>query len=168
MDFFKEKIIKRKLSFNNIILQGLIMLAASFVIVFSFFYLSVFAAFITLAAGFGAWYLITSFNTEYEYIVTNGEIDVDKIIARRRRARMITVKASEFEIFAPLNDKYKNYNNSSYKAKLDFGSGNTENQKYFAVFNSRKHGGKVFMIFEPSDEMIENFKVYNPKNVFMN
>lgn len=41
---------------------------------------------------YGGYILITNMSVEYEYIVTNGEMDIDKIIAKRRRKRLITVK----------------------------------------------------------------------------
>ena len=39
----------------------------------------------------GAIWLLGSFGIEYEYIITNNEMDIDKIIGRRKRKRMITV-----------------------------------------------------------------------------
>jgi hypothetical protein len=43
------------------------------------------------------WLLFQSTFIEYEYIVTNNELDVDKIIARKRRKRLITVKIDKAE-----------------------------------------------------------------------
>lgn len=43
-------------------------------------------------------------SVEYEYIVTNGEMDIDKIIAKRRRKRLITVNARTFERFGPFKE----------------------------------------------------------------
>ena len=44
------------------------------------------------------------FNVEYEYIVTNGELDIDRIIARRGRKRMINIKTNAYELIAPYDD----------------------------------------------------------------
>ncbi|UKI37385.1 MAG: DUF6106 family protein [Clostridiales bacterium] len=41
---------------------------------------------------YGAYILITHFNVEYEYILTNGDIDIDKIIAKKKEKK-------SFELF---------------------------------------------------------------------
>ncbi len=46
----------------------------------------------------GVW-LISGMNVEYEYIVTNNELDIDKIIGRRKRKRMITLDLSKANDF---------------------------------------------------------------------
>ena len=56
---------------------------------------------ILCGACYGAYWLISGMNIEYEYILTNGEIDVDKIIAQRKRKRLITVNVKTFEAFRP-------------------------------------------------------------------
>ncbi|MBQ7131547.1 MAG: hypothetical protein IJO29_03160 [Oscillospiraceae bacterium] len=70
--------------------------------------------FILWMLGIGAIYLgyriYTSTYVEYEYIVTGNELDIDKIIAQRKRERLITVKLSKFksisrsEEFEPSDD----------------------------------------------------------------
>ena len=47
---------------------------------------------ITIGAVYLGYYLVTSLNIEYEYILTNGEVDFDKITAQRSRKRLISVK----------------------------------------------------------------------------
>lgn len=39
----------------------------------------------------GAYYIIGGMYIEYEYIFTNGELDVDKIMGQRKRKRLITI-----------------------------------------------------------------------------
>lgn len=41
---------------------------------------------------YGTYYLLSGMNIEYEYIFTNGEIDIDKIIAKRKRVHLVTIK----------------------------------------------------------------------------
>ena len=99
MDSYCEYIVKKKNGGKELAIQALIVVAA----------LAVFALFMVLGAvipnfsmittllAFGALYggyrLITNMNVEYEYIVTNGEMDIDKIIAKRSRKRLLTVNA---------------------------------------------------------------------------
>ncbi|MCL2698172.1 MAG: hypothetical protein FWE74_08845 [Oscillospiraceae bacterium] len=51
-----------------------------------------------------AWLLFQGTFVEYEYIVTNSELDVDKIIARKRRKRLITIKIDKAEEWGEYSD----------------------------------------------------------------
>ena len=104
MDVFVEHMVKRRPTGKDIFLMSLYALLAVIVFVFGVFFtgpllgpFSFVGAFIGVAALFGAYYLISNMNIEYEYIVTNGEIDVDKIMAKRRRKRLLTANARTFE-----------------------------------------------------------------------
>ena len=44
-----------------------------------------------------AYFLASKLNVEYEYSITNGEVDIDAIIAQKMRQRIITFKAAEIE-----------------------------------------------------------------------
>lgn len=48
----------------------------------------------------GVW-LLGNFNIEYEYILTNNDLDIDKVIGKRKRKRMISLDVSTAEAFAP-------------------------------------------------------------------
>jgi hypothetical protein len=50
------------------------------------------------------WLLFQGTFVEYEYIVTNNELDVDKIIARKRRKRLITVRIDKSEEWGEYSD----------------------------------------------------------------
>ena len=47
-----------------------------------------------------AYRINTSFDVEYEYILTNGELDIDKITNKRRRKRLMTIHCKSFTAFA--------------------------------------------------------------------
>ena len=46
---------------------------------------------------FGAFKLSTLFNVEYEYIITNGTLDIDKITNRSARKRILTLSFLRFQ-----------------------------------------------------------------------
>ena len=89
MDIYLENIVKKKkdkkdiLKIVGIILAGFIF--SDLVILLSFLISFLRAISVILFAGvwFGVYWLISSWNLEFEYSVTNGEIDVDSIISRR-------------------------------------------------------------------------------------
>lgn len=166
MDVFIEKIVQKKKDLKDIALSVLIWIAAVIISFIAIMFLSSFGVLIAGGAMYGAWYLTTSFSLEFEYILTNGEIDVDKIIARRKRKRIITVNSRQFEIFAPYIQKYQNeYNSQTIKEKIYALSSIDSPDAYFAIFD-HKETGKTLLVFEPDERMINNFKTLNPRRVF--
>ena len=162
MDVFCEYIVKVKKNPVELTISALgIILAVSLLGFSLFFFFTPFSSFVLLIdAGvvYGAYILITHFNVEYEYILTNGDIDIDKIIAKRKRKRVLSFSTKEFEIVAP----YKQGEN--YTNVLDLGTRNYENA-YYAVFS--KDGQKKTLVFNPPQKMIEAMKTYSPRTVHL-
>ena len=160
MDVFCEYIVKVKKNPVELTISALGIILAVILLGFSLFFLfTPFSSFVLLMdAGvvYGAYILITHFNVEYEYILTNGDIDIDKIIAKRKRKRVLSFSTKEFEIVAP----YKQGEN--YTNVLDLGTRNYENA-YYAVFS--KDGQKKTLVFNPPQKMIEAMKTYSPRTV---
>ena len=166
MDSYCEYIVKKKNGGKELTIQALIVVAA----------LAVFALFMVLGAvipnfsmittllAFGALYggyrLITNMNVEYEYIVTNGEMDIDKIIAKRSRKRLLTVNARTFERFGPFKETdhaSENYANRVYACSTPNDPG-----CYYAVLNHQTMG-HILLVFTPNDNVLNNLKTYIPK-----
>lgn len=101
-----------------------------------------------LILGGGVW-LLGSFNIEYEYIITNNEMDIDKIIGRRKRKRMITVDISSAEEFAP----YPADHDVAADATVHAYSG-SETDAYYLVVNHSGYG-RVKLIFNPNERIRE-------------
>ena len=108
--------------------------------------------------------LLASMEIEYEYILTNGELDVDKITNRKRRKRLITVHSKTFIEFGKA-DKQKDFTDKEKEySKIIDASGHSEIFcDYYAVFF--KNGQKVKLIFNPTGKMIDVFKFYAPRVV---
>lgn len=169
MDVFLEYIVPRKkgtkeiLKIVGIMLAMLILLTVSAILIIT----PLSGISFLLAAGvvYGAYYLISGQNVEYEYIVTNGEIDVDRIINRRKRKRIITVHSRTFDIVAPVGSpEHKGEENASVTQVIDASSGSDNGKAYYAIFS--KDGQRFKLIFEPTEKMLEVFKTFVPRNVF--
>lgn len=96
----------------------------------------------------GIW-LLSGVNVEYEYILTNNELDVDKIIGRRKRKRMITVdvsKAAEFGEFPPAEDVEAD-------VTVHATTGTQKDARYLLAEHAGY--GKVKIIFNPNERMRE-------------
>lgn len=109
MDTYVEFIVKKKKDFKDYLVWAG---ACIFAFICSFVVLSIPALapyvvilfWLLVGIGYVAYRIITSRNIEFEYTVTNGELDIDKIINRKRRKRILTVDTKSFERFEPVNE----------------------------------------------------------------
>jgi len=170
MDTFMEKLVtKRKVFTDNLITTGivfgtliLIMLVLSIKVITQ---LGI-GMFLAVGLGYLAYRLITSRNIEYEYIVTNGEIDIDKIISRRKRKRIFSSSCKEFEILSKVKSNSFSQSVQSIKNRIDASSSIDSPDAFFATLNYK--GEKTLLIFEPDERMLNNFKIFIPRKIFTN
>ena len=174
MDIFVEQIVKKKTSGKDTALKILIVLGVAllaaigvFVMLFIPMFSSI-ALILVFGVFFGGYYLLTSLDCEYEYIVTNGEIDIDKIIAKRKRVRLITARASTFEAFG----RYDEASDASSDVTIVSAAGTSvdgsdDNPAYYADF---KHAsaGSVRLIFTPEEKVVEAIKPFLPRQLKVN
>ncbi len=101
---------------------------------------------------------------EFEYIVTSGVVDIDKIIAQRKRKRMLSFDARDCEIIAPMTsgNYYAEYKNLPL---LDYTAYPAHEDNYFAVFE--RAGARTCVLFQPTEDMVQMFKSCNPRNVYI-
>lgn len=160
MDIFVEQIVKKEATGKTFALKALIGLGAAAICAISVFLMLMgfaIALFIALGALYGAYYLMTNLDIEYEYIVTNGEIDIDKIIAQRNRKRLLSVKASVFERFGKLSDAPAV--GSGVTVINAEGTSANAADSYYADFPHSAYGN-VRLIFNPEEKVIEALKPY--------
>lgn len=115
---------------------------------------------VTCALIYGAYYLLTGLSVEYEYAVTNGEMDVDKIIACRKRTHLITVDAAKFEAFAPLTSDVPDADQRTLVLCGD----NTGEGEYYADVETEEYGA-VRVVFTPNDAVIAALEAHLPRQL---
>lgn len=118
-----------------------ILMPMNLVLVFGIFYLT--------------FYLMSGIDTEYEYIITNGDIDIDKIIGKRKRKRLMSAKISDFTAFGPYDEAPEAPSGITVVHVTD-GSG--ENI-YYADFK-HKSAGDVRLIFSPNEKTIDGIVMF--------
>lgn len=168
MDVFLEKIITKRKGGLDYFLTALLFFAALLVFLAATLFFSGFGLAIGFGAFYGAWYLATMRSMEYEYSVTNGDLDVDAIYGQRKRKRIVSVHSRSFELFAPINRNHeqeflRNKTNKNLTI-IDARSSDAAENAFFCVFNY-KEKGRVMLMFEPDQRMIDNFKSFNPRVV---
>ena len=118
---------------------------------------------VAIILGYVTYRLSLNWNLEYEYTFVNGELDIDKIMAKSRRKRCVVLNMEQTEIVAPEGaHQLDNYKSTPCKT-MDFSSGIAENKKYvmYASFNNEM----VKVIFEPNERMINDMWNSSPRKV---
>jgi hypothetical protein len=162
MDIFHEQIVKkpnsgvRILAKVGIIAGFLLLAAAALVLLAGFFPMNTLLVALFVYLG---WYLSSSLNVEYEYILTNNDLDIDKIIAKRKRKRLITVKMPALTEFTPLTES----NRDAGDRTLISCAGND----FPCVIADFKHDklGDCRLVFSPSEEMLTEIKKVLPRTI---
>lgn len=106
----------------------------------------------------GTYKLCQKFFIEYEYIVTNNSLDIDTIIARNNRKRLITVDILNIISFSKFDqNKIKNtqYNKTYFCA-------NEDDDLYMLEYKHRTQG-KVLIVFAPNEKIIGAIKRTAPR-----
>lgn len=110
---------------------------------------------------YGGYYLVTSTYIEYEYIITNGEVDFDKIIAQRSRKRLCTVKLSTATEFGVADDSANTDNADTYVVA----TANDPEQTDYYLRVKHKSLGDTVVYFTPSEEIVELIKPFLPRTM---
>ena len=120
MDTFTEQLVLVKKDTKTLIFQTLLWVCAA-LLSFGFFMLAqiimplYYVLIIIIAALFyGAYKLSARANIEFEYDVTNSDIDIDMIISKSQRKRAVSFKCSDIEkteLFDPKRHNKANYKN---------------------------------------------------------
>lgn len=120
--------------------------------------------------GAGLVYLIynisISINLEYEYCFTNGALDVDKIIAARRRKRLTDINARDIEMMGTTKNRaFAGYMRNRDIKKIYACTSVNDEGVYFVL--SSKNGKKQLLLFNPNDTIKDGFRRLNPQKVFL-
>lgn len=116
---------------------------------------------------YGAYLLLGMQNIEYEYILTNSEIDMDKIMSKRGRKRIVSFDFREVNICASVNDSEHNhdYKNVTPSKVFDLVGDRSSGNIYFADFLLDGESARV--LFQPTYKMMNEVKKFNPRNIFV-
>lgn len=114
-------------------------------------------------AGYLTYFLGTSTYVEYEYTFTNGELDIDKIIAKRKRVELLSADVRKFTAFG----KYSEDIDDSDDLTTVISSDNIASHEYYADFECDKYG-KTRLIFAPDEKILEYIMDFLPYSVKRN
>lgn len=173
MDIFNEQLVTRRKSPAECAYKyGVILIAVLLIFLLVFgvapYFIGRIYAFVIcvpLLASAGVFYLAKKYygalDIEFEYSLTNGQFDVDKIMNRTDRKRLITFECAEIDNFNKYDTKT---NTDGYKTRIFAANADSDNLYYFVV--NTKATGKTIVIIEPNEKMIEGIKRCIPRQMY--
>jgi len=166
-DSFHEMIVKARITSNDrlkmagLVLLGLVLL---FLVILFGGYLGSLSVLVLAGLGYGLFYLLRGFAREYEYTITNGDLDIDLIIAQRKRRRVFSGFARTFDSMEPL-EKQPAASAQTEKAGtvIDCRSSHPHGVDY--KIRTDYNGKPVIVLFSPDEKIVNQLKKYNPGRI---
>jgi hypothetical protein len=167
-DVFIEYMVAKRQTIGTTLLKLFIGLGGVAVAIAAFMFSPYLGAFnflgVFIAAGaiYGAWVLITGMNIEYEYSLTNGELDIDTIIAQRKRKRLLSLKVRDVEDFGRYNAPEQE--GKTYQTKI-FACDHPLGEELWYFVTQHREKGKTLVVFNASEKMLEGMKPFLPRSL---
>lgn len=157
MDRFSEQLIKKIPDKADYFKRGLIA-AGEILILAVLAMLTLWSQFVilmfTLTAAIGSFWLVRYLwdgtSVEYEYIVTNDDLDVDKIVGKRKRRRLITISLETVTELAPY------LNETDVAADVTVVAHDATGEDMWYLLSETKDYGRVIVLFNPNESTREN------------
>lgn len=172
MDTFLEYLMEKKSTGKTVLLKmGIVLLAVIvmmlvFTVMASIPFLSSFALLGAVAVVYGAYILLRGLNVEYEYIFTNGDLDIDVIKGKKVRKRLLGVSCKNIELMASYDDANHKaeFENTSITKRLDAVYDEKKGGIYGIIYSDT--GERRLLKFQPPENLVDNMKKYNPRCIF--
>ena len=166
MDNFAEQLVKKNETQSDktrriaLLIVGILLtltITALAVLQMGNFILSIIGFVLAVICGYGTYINYRNSFVEYEYTFTNGELDIDKIIAQTKRYEMVTVEVRQFTDFGKYDENMKETEEMTVVAASD----NVLKHEYYADFTHEEYGS-TRLIFSPDERMMENIRRFLP------
>lgn len=169
MDIFIEEIVKKKkrplrfLTSLGAILLGIILIIIILALGVNFIqFLPSVLMIAIIAVGYGIYYVITSDNVEFEYSLVNSDIDIDKIINRKKRKHLYTISLYNLEAFGTRNHPdFEGFLKNPLAKKVYACHDKKAKDIFYLVFN--QGSTKTMLFINPSEKIIQQIAKRNPK-----
>lgn len=108
---------------------------------------------------YGAYFLISKLNFEFEYIITNDDFDIDKIIAQGKRKRVDSFSIKEISQICQLS----NANIDKSYPLIDASSGSKDKTIHYFIKCKTKKNPIAQIIITPNEKILTAIKENLPR-----
>lgn len=120
-------------------------------------YVASFAVLLAFGALYGAYKWCCVFNVEYEYIITNGTLDIDKITNKSSRKRVLSLELGQVSRL----EKYNPNMLASLNSKAVVVACNSADEAYLTV--AEGDGKAAYLVFAPDERLRGAMEKFVPK-----
>lgn len=163
MDTFVEQLITIKKSAKTYLAYAAITVVTLFVMALSLWIFGNLAIVVVFLVGYGAFKLYSMLNVEYEYIITNSTMDIDKIIAKSSRKRVVSFDLTSVQRI----EKYTGFLPYDISKDCIFACNATDENAYVLYYKQEGKPQKAF-VFAPNEKMIAGMKNFLPRHICEN
>lgn len=107
--------------------------------------------------------LAQTVRVEYDYTLTNGILDLAKILNEKKRKKIVSIDVKQILEMRPITDDgFQKYFNDKKIKKVNIFLNRGEHL-YYMIFV--KDDAKIAIIFEPDKQLLQYMKLFNPDNI---
>lgn len=160
MDIFFEQLVKIKKTGKTYLAYAGIALAAIIIMAASYLFLPQLFIIIAAATLYGAYKLYSMLSVEYEYIITNSTMDIDKITAKSSRKRILSFELTAVERV----EKYRDGLPQDILSGCFFACNKNDSNAIVLVIHPEGKS-KQSVTVAPDERMLDTMKKFLPKYV---
>ncbi len=163
MDTFVEQLITIKKDTKTYLAYIGITVVALMIMAVALWRLGNLAIVVVFLVGYGALKLYSMLNIEYEYIITNSTMDIDKIIAKSSRKRMVSFDLTSVQKI----EKFSGTVPSNISNDCFFACNKKDTNAFILYYKQEGKPQKAF-VFAPNEKMIAGMKNFLPRHICEN
>lgn len=164
-DLYKEILVKQQ-NTQGAVLKKYGIIALTVLLAAGGLFISILLLIPAVAAGIGAFFILSRFEKEYEYLYVNGDFDVDVIYNMQKRKRIGSYDAEALVAFAPEKSSHLDEFRNQNLPVRDYTSHTGQAPVWCGIYTT--DGGKELVRFEFDDEeLVTDLRRKAPRKVFM-
>lgn len=163
-DSYKELLVKKEQGTKDKLLRGISIVPTVLAVLLTLMTGSIILFIIAIGFGVLDYFVFQWTDIEYEYLYLDKEITIDKIMAKTRRKRVLTIDVNKIEILAPEKSyQLDSYRNRDVKAQ-DYSAGHDlPDQKLYVMF----YEGSQKYLLNLTEDFAKTLKGIAPRKVFL-
>lgn len=164
-DVFAEQMIKKPLTWKDILLFLGYTLVGGAIIFYVNYSFGPVASFFLIAGLFvGLYYIYSWKNLEFEYSITNGEVTIDKIMDKKSRKRLTSFDCSNVEEYGVYAKEAQRLKNRTFDTKI-FASFYEDGRNSMYIVAKSKKTGFTLIVFNPNERIDKAIIEFLPKHL---
>ena len=157
--FVEELVVRRNSLWNLLLMIGMVLLALVLAVAAFLFLSGLFPAIFAILI-FGVYLGVKFQGVEFEYSFTNGDFDVDKIMAKRKRKRLVEINQKQIKVMAPYTAEFESETKEYQVSQvIDVSAHKNAAGRWFMIYED-KDGKYVFLVFQPSKRFRDAMRKY--------